>query len=69
MPVILVNWEAEFKRIMVQGQLEQQAYVTPISTEKAGYGGTLLSSQLCGKHKNRIVAQTGLGKKQDPSQK
>jgi hypothetical protein len=39
-PVILATWEAETGRIVVKMSLD------PISMEKAGYGGTHLSSWL-----------------------
>jgi hypothetical protein len=34
MPVILANWEAEIRRIGIQGQPRQKVCEIPISTEK-----------------------------------
>jgi hypothetical protein len=39
-------WEAEIKKIIVQGQPGQKSLQDSISTEKTGHGGAHLSPQL-----------------------
>jgi hypothetical protein len=39
MPVILITWEAEIRKIMVPSHPEQNICETLISTEKAEHGG------------------------------
>jgi hypothetical protein len=51
MPVILVTWEVEMRRITIQGQPGQKVSENPSQPIKAGHGGGCLSSQLCRKHK------------------
>jgi hypothetical protein len=50
-PIISVIWKVEIRRIEVQGQPRQKVLKTPSQPIKAGHGGTHLSSQLCGNHK------------------
>jgi hypothetical protein len=49
MPIILVTWEAEIKRIAVQGQLRQTVRETPISkiTRAKLTGGVAQAVQHC----------------------
>jgi hypothetical protein len=44
MPAILATWEAEIRRIMVQGQIGQKVHKT-LSQLKVGCGGSCLSFQ------------------------
>jgi hypothetical protein len=54
-PVILDTWEAEIRRVLIQGQLRQRKVPrTPCQWEKAGPAGTCLSSQQA--WKNEIQA-------------
>jgi hypothetical protein len=47
MSLILAKWQAEIGRITVQGQLwQKKSSQDSISTEKAGYNGVCLSSQM-----------------------
>jgi hypothetical protein len=46
MLAILVTWEADIGRIMVQGQPGQKVHEMPFQQKKAGHGGMHLSSQL-----------------------
>jgi hypothetical protein len=48
-PVILVTWEEEIRRIVVQGQQGQNIYETLFQPIKAWCGDTCLSTQLQGK--------------------